>query len=205
MPPFKSVNLVEFGILLRDFPFRRQIESVHMHHTWRPNHAQYKGQSTIAGMWRTHTVDNGWSDITQHLTIGPDGSLWLCRNWNLAPASAGGHNGTAAAGPFMFEMVGDFDRGKDPFEGAQKDAALRVVAMVQDRFGLSASSLRFHNQMSGKTCPGSAIDYDETVVAVEMLRANAATLESVDDVPEVTGIIVSMLRDDDILSASVDL
>jgi len=69
-PPFRSITVEEFGALLRGFPFRRDIDAVHMHHTWRPNHAQYRGQSTIVGMWRTHTGVNGWSDIAQHLTIG---------------------------------------------------------------------------------------------------------------------------------------
>lgn len=215
-PPFRSVSVDEFGALLRDFPFRRDINAIHMHHTWRPNHAQYRGQPTIVGMWRTHTSVNGWSDIAQHLTIGPDGSLWLCRNWNLPPASAGGHNGSAGSGPFMFEMVGDFDVGKDPFGGAQKDTALRVVAMVQDRFGLAGSTLRFHNQMSSKTCPGSAIDYLETLAAVEALRSagagTEAPLESTEgssDVaaargPEIDDIILSMLRDERLLPGSDD-
>jgi hypothetical protein len=49
------------------------------------------------------------------LACWPQGGLWTGRNWNLAPASATGHNGTAGEGPFMIEMVGDFDAGQDPF------------------------------------------------------------------------------------------
>jgi hypothetical protein len=41
----------------------------------------------------------------------PQGWLWTRRNWNLAPASATGHNGTAGEGPFTIELVGDFDAG----------------------------------------------------------------------------------------------
>jgi N-acetylmuramoyl-L-alanine amidase len=170
-PPFRKVTLDQFAALLRDFPFTRRINEVHMHHTWRPNWAQYQGHETIVGIWRFHTgPENRWRDIAQHLTIAPDGSLWLGRNWNLPPASASGYNGTAAAGPFMFEMIGDFDRGKDPFDGPQKQATLQVIALVQGRFDLPASALRFHNQMSHKTCPGTAISYSDTVRAVQQLR-----------------------------------
>jgi len=169
-PPFRQITLAAFDSLLQEFPFQRRINAVHMHHTWRPNRAQYRGHDSIVGMWRYHTVDNGWRDIAQHLTIGPDGSLWLGRNWNQTPVSATGHNGSAAAGPFMFEMVGDFDRGRDPFEGPQRDAALRVIALVQRRFDLPVGSLRFHNQMSPKSCPGTAISYAETLAAVQALR-----------------------------------
>lgn len=200
-PPFRQVSFDEFEQLLRSFPFRRMINSVHMHHTWRPNHTQWRGHQTVLSMWRTHTTQNGWSDIAQHLTIGPDGGLWMGRNWNHAPASAKGHNGSGAAGPFMFEMVGDFDCGKDPFVGAQKEAALRVVARVQDRFALPTETLRFHNQMSGKTCPGDTLNYAATLAEVATLRRPMA--ETTEAMPilegDANGLVLEMLREDALL------
>jgi hypothetical protein len=168
--PFRKLTLEEFADLLARFPFTRRIDAVHMHHTWRPNHSQYRGLSSIEAMWRFHTQQNGWSDIAQHLTIAPDGAIWTGRNWNQPPASAGGFNGNRRAGPFMFEMIGDFDLGRDRFEGPQREAAIQVIALVQERFGLSVESLRFHNQMSPKTCPGSAIKYPEILDAVRQAR-----------------------------------
>jgi hypothetical protein len=172
MPPsFRKLTLVEFAELLARFPFTRRVTQVHMHHTWRPNHAQYRGHDSVVAMWKHHTQVNGWSDIAQHLTIGPDGSLWTGRNWNAPPASSGGANGTRDAGPFMFEMVGDFDRGRDPFGGAQRAAVLEVIARVQLRFGLAADALAFHRMLgSPKTCPGNAIDFQVTVAAVREER-----------------------------------
>ena len=168
--PFKKVSLEQFAGILDRFQFTRSINAVHMHHTWRPNHAQFKGHDTIVSMWRHHTEHNGWSDIAQHITIDPEGAIWLGRNWNLGPASASGHNGNANAGPFMFEMIGDFDTGHDPFGGAQKATVLAVIALVQECFGLAPESLKFHNMMSGKTCPGSGIDYDQTLMEVQQQR-----------------------------------
>ncbi|ABM36518.1 caspase family protein [Polaromonas naphthalenivorans] len=169
-PTFQRLSPEQFEQLLQNFPFTRKIDAVHMHHTWRPRHADFRGHDTIVSMWRFHTQVNGWSDIAQHITIDPEGMIWLGRNWNLPPASAAGHNGNKAFGPFMFEMIGDFDQGRDPFDGLQKDTALRVVALVQARFHLPAGSLRFHNAMSPKSCPGSALVYNDILAEVELLR-----------------------------------
>ena len=122
--PFHRLTLDQFGDLVENFPFERKVESVHMHHTWQPDHAQYKGLQTIESMWRFHTQTQGWSDIAQHVSIAPDGSIWTGRGWNRPPASASGFNGNSAAGPFMFEIIGNFDGGRDRFEGAQKEVVL---------------------------------------------------------------------------------
>lgn len=174
-PPFKQVDRKEFAAVLEKFLFTRRINGVHMHHTWRPNHAQYQGHSTILGMYLYHTQRAGWQDIAQHITIAPDGSIWLGRNWNLPPASAAGHNGNSQAGPFMFEMIGDFDHGKDLLADAQRATTIDVIARVQRKFGLAPESLAFHNSMSTKTCPGNAVDYGEIVAEVRARHAELAT------------------------------
>jgi hypothetical protein len=171
---FHQLSLDQFVELLGTFPFERRIESVHMHHTWRPNHSQYKGLTTIVSMWEFHTQTKGWSDIAQHISIAPDGTIWTGRSWNQAPASATGFNGNSSAGPFMFETIGDFDLGKDLLEGAQKTTVLGVIAHVQEHFGLQPETLRFHNMMSEKSCPGSAIDYETILREVAEVRRQIA-------------------------------
>lgn len=157
-PVFKRISLDQFSALLARFPFTRGINAVHMHHTWRPARRDFRGHDTIVGMWRFHTQDQGWRDIAQHVTIDPEGWIWLGRNWNLPPVSAAGHNGNARFGPFMFETIGNFDRGCDPFDGPQRETALELIAQVQARFALPADSLVFHNAMAPKSCPGSSLD-----------------------------------------------
>jgi hypothetical protein len=170
---FHSLDINAFKLLVERFDFRRQIDAVHLHHTWRPNHAQFRGKDSILAMWRFHTQQQGWSDIAQHVTIAPDGKIWTGRDWNRSPASAGGFNGNPFAGPFMIEMVGDFDQGRDRLEGDQKNAALEVIAAIQARFDLPEKSLRFHNKMSSKTCPGSAIVYDDLIKDLKQIRSRA--------------------------------
>src|SRR4028119_701859 len=170
---FQALDINTFKLLVERFDFRRKINSVHLHHTWRPNHAQYRGHDTILAMWRFHTRDQGWSDIAQHVSIAPDGTIWTGRDWNRSPASASGFNGNPSFGPFMIEMIGDFDRGKDRFEGAQKNAALEVIAAIQNHFDLEDRSLKFHNALSSKSCPGSAIPYDELIKELKQVRTKA--------------------------------
>jgi hypothetical protein len=166
--PFRQLSCSAFADLLARYVFTRTITEVHMHHTWSPAHADYAGLATIQGMADYHVRVNGWSDIAQHITVAPDGSLWTGRDWNQAPASSTGHNGTSSAGPFMFEMIGNFDLGNDTFADAQRDATLELIARVQHRFALPVESLRFHRQLgSPKTCPGTGIDYAATLAAVE--------------------------------------
>ncbi|MFC0250412.1 caspase family protein [Massilia consociata] len=173
--PFKKLDLAQFAELLDRFPFTRKINAVHMHHTWRPNHRQFKGHESIVGMWHYHTQHKKWSDIAQHITIDPDGFIWLGRNWNAPPASAARQNGDSHAGPFMFEMIGDFDKGCDPFGGEQRRTVVNVIALVQRRFRLAPGSLMFHNMMSTKTCPGSGIDYQDMLAEVEDAGRDLAT------------------------------
>jgi caspase domain-containing protein len=167
--PFLEFTLEQFESIVDHFPWRRRITEVHVHHTFRPNHADFATKppvQSIEGMFRFHTEERGFSDIAQHITIDPQGSIWTGRDWNSAPASATGFNGNATAGPFMFEMIGNFDNGHDTWTGLQRSTAIRVIAKVQAFFGLPPSAFRFHNEMSSKTCPGSAIRRADVLEAV---------------------------------------
>ncbi|HYO84130.1 MAG TPA: N-acetylmuramoyl-L-alanine amidase, partial [Bryobacteraceae bacterium] len=180
MPDFRRLSLSEFIQVLHAFPFRRRINAVHMHHTFRPNHAQYNAdpKRAIEGMWRFHTQTRGFSHIAQHITIGTGGEIWTGRHWDLPPASAAGHNGNRTAGPFMFETIGDFDHGNDRLEGAQLESVLEVIAAVQRRFGLAPEALRFHNEMAAKSCPGTGVSRQEMIERISVVHARMAQAES---------------------------
>jgi len=174
--PFVQLTREEFADLLARFPFQRQIDSVHMHHTWQPRQRDFRGVETIIGMWRFHTTPTsrggrGFSDIAQHISIAPDGTIWTGRDWNRPPASAVGFNGKSSVGPFMFEIIGNFDQGQERLEGAQLETVLDVIALVQQNFGLATETLRFHRQMSTKSCPGSSVDRGLIMRLVEERRA----------------------------------
>ena len=121
---FKELTLESVLDVLELFPFKRRVDVVHVHHTFRPDHTQFASRDairSIEGMFEFHTRSvadggRGFSDIAQHITIDPNGHIWTGHGWNVAPASATGFNGNSQVGPFMFEMIGNFDRGKDEFK-----------------------------------------------------------------------------------------
>lgn len=170
--PIRRLSVAQFRLLLPDRSvLTRRIDTVHVHHTWKPSRAEFRGVETMEAMRRFHRAQ-GWIDIAQHLTIDPMGGLWTGRNWNLPPASAKGHNGTAASGPFMIEIAGNFDKECDPFDGAQRDAAVAAVAHVLETYALQVSDIKFHRELVNhlKTCPGSGFDRAafETLVRAEL-------------------------------------
>jgi hypothetical protein len=136
----------------------RRVASIHVQHTWRPAHADWRGGSTVDAMRRFHMDVLHWSNIGQHLTVGPDGSLWTGRDLEQPPASAAGHNGSAQEGPLMIALVGDFDRGRDVFTGFQAEEAYSAIATICARFALSPDAIRFLAEFNAaKTSPGTGI------------------------------------------------
>ncbi len=170
-PNFVPLTLAQFQLVVSRYRFRRKITMVHVHHTWRPRKIDYRGVSTIQGMWKYHTEEKGWQDIAQHVTIAPDGTIWTGRSWDLPPVSSVGHNGNALAGPFMFEIIGDFDTGREKLEGAQRTAVAGVIAAVQLANGLPPDAFRFHRELgSPKTCPGTGVEHDKLGAEVSAAR-----------------------------------
>jgi hypothetical protein len=180
-PPFRQVNRAQFAQLLQQFNFTRQINVVHFHHTTSPRHSDFNGHESVVSMFRHHTVNRRFRDIAQHITIAPDGTIFLGRNWNLAPASAVGHN-TPPTVPFMFETVGNFNTGEDPFRDPQRLTVLTVIALVQRRFGLPSTALRFHREMANTDCPGTSMNKNIIIQAVNSLQispsADGANIDS---------------------------
>lgn len=157
--PIQRLTVQQFIDTLAATSLTRRIDAVHVHHTFRPRRVDFRGLATIEAMRRFHMETNGWSDIAQHLTIDPTGHVWTGRDWNRPPASSSGRNGTAAQGPFMFEMIGDFDIGQEVLGGAQRSAAVDVIAALLRQYGLTVSDIQFHRDLgSPKTCPGTGVD-----------------------------------------------
>jgi len=157
---FKGWDKKGFAEAINSYPWKRKITMIHLHHTWIPAHKHYKGEKTIIGMWRVHTRQNHWSDIGQHLSIGPDGIIWEGRNWNKKPVSSRGrgNNGTNRRGPFSIEMIGNFDKGHDILKGKQLDSVIFACAFLQKHLGLPTRALKFHREMDRrKSCPGTSI------------------------------------------------
>ncbi|WP_052476152.1 hypothetical protein [Cohnella kolymensis] len=115
-------------------------------------------------------MSQGWSDIAQHATIDPDGYIWSGRDLLTPPASATGFNDPDSDGvhPFMFEMIGNFDAGKEKLEGAQLATATGLCFAIMQLWRRGSDMVKFHREFTTlKTCPGSGIDKNEFVAEVE--------------------------------------
>lgn len=155
--PFRCLTVREFELEVDTFRWARRVWRIDMHHTWCPAHADYDGLRTIERMQRFHMVDRGFDDIAQHVSIAPDGTIWTGRDWNKDPASVGFGMNTNV---FMFEAIGNFDRGFDRLEGRQLESVINVIDTVQAYFRLPVQALLFHREVpqTAKTCPGSSVD-----------------------------------------------
>jgi hypothetical protein len=167
-PEIRRLTTEQFLSLLASVhaSLTRTITAVHLHHTRRPNRAQFRGLASIEAM-RAHHIGRGFDDIAQHLTIDPSGTSWTGRNWNLPPASHKGANGKAGAGPFMIEVVGDFDTGQDRLDGDQRTAVCAIVAGILARCGLDTKDVYFHKDLDRqRACPGTGLDKGQLVADV---------------------------------------
>lgn len=210
--PFRRITVDQFAELVRLFNFKRKITSFDVHHTWKPRRRDFAGLKSIEAMDRHHRIERGFSDIAQHISLDPQGFIWTGRSWNAPPASALGFNGNSKAGPFMMEMIGDFDKGKEPFDGVQAENAYRIVAIILRHFNLGTQAIRFHNEMSSKSCPGTSIDKTAFIKRVkEAMSAMPRDLEEeVDEgtrelqAEALTGLLEPLSRDAATRAADID-
>lgn len=160
-----NFRTLEIDQLLKELD-KHKFKQLHIHHTWKPAHSNFKGNNQMAmqqSMKDYHTKSLGWDDIGQHLTLFPDGKWVTGRPFTKTPASIKGWN----TGALAVEMIGNFDNpgtgsynslGYDKLEGAQKKEILKLIKYFIDKYG--EGSIKFHrdNPTAGKTCPGTSLD-----------------------------------------------
>jgi len=129
-------------------PVNPAAKRVILHHTWRPNSAQYRGLATVEGIQRYHMEGRGWDDIGYHLLIGPDGAVYNGRPFTQIGAHCKGQNrhlGVAA--------IANFDA-EDPWSWGGLWALQLCVSALLERMGVGPEAVRFHRDFAAKSCPG---------------------------------------------------
>ncbi|WIF95004.1 peptidoglycan recognition family protein [Caminicella sporogenes] len=155
MRRFKQYTVEEYLNHLKTIKITRKITQIHLHHTWKPTKKSYfeagNKEGVIFSIYSYHTKKKGWSDIGQHVTLAPDGTVFDGRDINKEPASIKGHN----EGAFAIEMIGNFDVDHEKLEGVQLDSLIKLLKGLFEIF--ETDNLIFHREYSPKTCPGSSI------------------------------------------------
>ena len=166
---FTLYTIGEFEQWIAGRSVARTIRFVQEHHTWRPSYQNFGGSNHFAlqrGMKNHHVGVNGWSDIGQHFTTFPDGTIMTGRSIDSTPACIYENNARAVC----IENLGDFDTGRDTLTAAHHATIIRATAALLKRFGLGApntTNIVYHHWFdlntgartngggNTKTCPGT--------------------------------------------------
>ena len=155
----------------------RRIDMVIVHHTWEPPADKFRGIATVAGIRRFH--QKKWprhNDAGYHIEFGPNGEIYFCCPFNKVGAHAKGHNSHSIGVSYIADFGGPPnlphpDGRRTPLDNPATYAGLAVgqliVAALCERFQLEPEDVRFHNEFSSKTCPGTLMDLDEYRKAVK--------------------------------------
>lgn len=160
--------------------FTRKISYFQEHHTWWPSYSDFNGSNHFAWMYKMkdlHVKEMGWSDISQQITVFPDGKVVLGRPFNTPPQGSFGLLNKAVmpaieAEALAIENVGNFDEGHDQMTPEQRETIITVAALLSIKFGLTPSvdTIQYHHwwdmntgervldKSEGhavKTCPGT--------------------------------------------------
>lgn len=164
---FTKMTVSEFENWITNLRVARTILKVQQHHTYIPSYAHFSGSNHFEkqlAMKNSH-LNNGWSDIGQHFTIFPDGTVMTGRSLEMTPACIYNQNANA----ICIENLGFFDIGKDVMRNEQRDAIVSVTAALCKRFNIPVNTFgivyhhwfdlrtgeRNNGSRNNKSCPGT--------------------------------------------------
>ena len=145
----RRLNLHEFRDYVASYNFGSQpADKLVIHHTWRPTKEGWGGSHSIQGLKRYYE-GKGWP-AGPHLFIAEDG-IWL-----FSPMRQDGiHASELNHRSIGIEVVGDYDNEK--WSGKTKENTLGAIKILMNKLGIDKQGLRFHRDVSTKSCPGTAI------------------------------------------------
>jgi|GEM_PF-6007567 len=108
---------------------------------------------------------NGWSDICQHFSTFPDGSILSCRSLEQSPVCIKGQN----ANSICLEHLGNFDLVGDEMTAEQRVTIIQMTAILCRSFTIpvDSQSIVYHHwfdlstgqkndgSRNYKSCPGT--------------------------------------------------
>jgi hypothetical protein len=163
-------DIAGFAEYLRGLHWLKPRTAIYLHHTWKPTVADWRGLATIRAMQRTYATAPGYGwDKGPHLFIGPDG-IWTFYDLRKDGYHAGGWYNVGSIG---VEMVGNYDAARP--SGPVLEYTVAALALLCQTLKLSPRDLRFHRDVSSKTCPGRAVTKEWIIPQVEAYLAGLET------------------------------
>ena len=165
---FLKMTIAEFITWIQSQRIARTIITIQQHHTWSPDYSHFNGRNRFErqlAMKNHHVRNNGWSDIGQHFTSFPDGTIVTGRSLESTPACIFGANRDS----ICIEHLGNFDKDGDTMTNEHRQAIVQMTAALCDKFRLPVNtfSIIYHhwfelssgkrNNGTGgnKSCPGT--------------------------------------------------
>jgi uncharacterized protein YraI len=166
---FTRLSRNEFSEWIKNQRIGRTVMTIQQHHTFLPDYSGFHGNNHFTlqkSMKDYHVNHNGWSDLGQHFTTFPDGSIVTGRSPELSPACIFGNN----ANSVCIENLGNFDINGDIMSDAQRETIIFLTAELCRKFSISPgiNSILYHHWFNletgvrnngtggNKSCPGSA-------------------------------------------------
>lgn len=164
---FTQFSIQEFEQYIKALKVGRTIFYIQQHHTYSPDYKLFKNNNHFElqrGMKNYH-LSISFSDIAQHFTTFPDGSIETGRSLENTPAGIYGFNSNA----ICIEHLGNFDAGCDLMTPQQSDTIVKMTAILANKFSIDINTdkIVYHhwfdlrnghrNNGSGynKSCPGT--------------------------------------------------
>ena len=177
---FTQFSLPEFEKWLKNLQVTRNIRTIQQHHTWAPSYKSCTSKNQLEltrNMKHFHVAERGWSDIGQHFSTYPDGSIVTGRSMEKSPACIYGNN----SGSICIEHVGNFDKNKDAMTEEHTRTIVGMTAALCKRFNIvpSTDHIVYHHWFNLKTgarnngkgfnksCPGTAFFGGNSVASAE--------------------------------------
>ncbi len=165
---FIQMSSAEFASWLTGQRVARTVLFIQQHHTYSPDYGRFTGSNHFElqrNMKDYHLNHNGWSDLGQHFTTFPDGTILTGRSLEWSPAGIYMNNANA----ICLEHLGDFDGGRDLMTAGHQDTIIRMTAALCSRFSIPVNTDRivYHHWFNldngarnngtsnNKTCPGT--------------------------------------------------
>lgn len=170
---FSLLTIAEFQQWLLRANIKRTITHIQNHHTWSPSYRNFNGINHFEKLrlMESAHIQRGFTEIGQHITTFPDGTIGLCRSMEKDPACIKYAN----RGGICIENLGNFDKGADQMTEIHRQTIIKVNAWLCYKFELTPTlqHIVYHHwfkQSNGerdggtadvhntdhKTCPGTA-------------------------------------------------
>jgi hypothetical protein len=157
----------EFKEWLLKTQFKRKITMIQQHHTYIPSYKNFNGKNhfELLKSMKTAHLQREFSDIAQNITTFNDGTIAICRPFDVAPAGIKGANSEG----LCIENVGNFDIKGDKMSDEHKKTIVFLTAILCVKFKLTPNTdtiqyhhwweldkgIRTNGTGNTKSCPGN--------------------------------------------------